>query len=160
MPAVRRVLVPIDFSPSSQAALEYANFLAAKLTAALEVLHVWEPPGYVGPDALALLPVAAGQPGWQRTRAEVLREVELFLRRSGARPSDVAVRVEAGEPSDAILSAAKDGGADLIVMGTHGRTGISRLLIGSVAEAVVRRATCPVMTIRVPSRMPRESVPL
>ena len=121
---------------------------------------MWEPPGYVGPDALALLPVAAGQPGWERTRDEVMREVELFLRKIGPRPSNVTVRVEPGEPSDAILSAAKDGGADLIVMGTHGRTGLSRLLIGSVAEAVLRRATCPVLTTRVPSRTSRESVPL
>ena len=160
MPAVTRVLVPIDFSPSSRAALEYATFLVAKFGAALEVLHVWEPPGYVGPDALALLPVAAGQPGWERTRDEVMREVELFLRKIGPRPGNATVRVEAGEPSDAILSAAKDGGADLIVMGTHGRTGLSRLLIGSVAEAVLRRATCPVLTTRVPSRTSRESVPL
>ena len=160
LPAVTRVLVPIDFSPSSRAALEYGTFLAAKLGAELEVLHVWEPPGYVGPDALALLPVAAGQPGWEQTRAEVLREVELFVRQVGPRPSEVRVHVEPGEPSDAILAAAKGGGADLIVMGTHGRTGLSRLLIGSVAEAVLRRATCPVLTTRVPTRMPREPVPL
>jgi nucleotide-binding universal stress UspA family protein len=160
LPAVTRVLVPIDFSPSSRAALEYGTFLAGKLGAELTVLHVWEPPGYVGPDTLALLPVAAGQPGWDQTRAEVMREVERFLGKASARPTDLRVRVEAGEPSDAILLAAKDGGADLIVMGTHGRTGLSRLLIGSVAEAVLRRATCPVLTIRVPTRMPRERVPL
>jgi universal stress protein A len=160
LPAVTRVLVPIDFSPSSRAALEYGTFLAGKLGAELIVLHVWEPPGYVGPDTLALLPVAAGQPGWDQTRAEVMREVELFLGKASARPASLRVRVEAGEPSDAILLAAKDGGADLIVMGTHGRTGLSRLLIGSVAEAVLRRATCPVLTIRVPTRTPRERVPL
>jgi universal stress protein A len=160
LPAVTRVLVPIDFSPSSRAALEYGTFLAGKLGAELIVLHVWEPPGYVGPDTLALLPVAAGQPGWDQTRAEVMREVELFLGKASVRPTDLRVRVEAGEPSDAILLAAKDGGADLIVMGTHGRTGLSRLLIGSVAEAVLRRAACPVLTIRVPTRTPRERVPL
>jgi nucleotide-binding universal stress UspA family protein len=160
LPAVTRVLVPIDFSPSSRAALEYGTFLATRLGAEVTVLHVWEPPGYVGPDALALLPLAAGQAGWDQTRAEVLREVELFLGPASARPRELSVRVEAGEPSDAILVAAKEVGADLIVMGTHGRTGLSRLLIGSVAEAVLRRATCPVLTIRVPSRAPRESIPL
>jgi universal stress protein A len=160
VPAVTRVLVPIDFSPSSRAALEYATFLAGRLGAELEVLHVWEPPGYVGPDTLALLPVAPGQPGWEQTRGEVQREVERFLAKGAARPKQLSVRVEAGEPSDTILQIARDGGADLIVMGTHGRTGLSRLLIGSVAEAVLRRSTCPVLTVRVPSKTSRESVPL
>ena len=161
MPAVKRVLVPIDFSPSARVALEYATFLAGKLGAELQVLHVWEPPGYVGPDTLALLPVAAvGQPGWEETRVEVQREVDRFLAGASPRPTALDVRIEAGEPSDAILRVAKESGADLIVMGTHGRTGLSRLLIGSVAEAVLRRATCPVLTLRVPSKAPRESVPL
>ena len=70
------------------------------------------------------------------------------------------MRVEAGEPSDAILRLARDGGGDLIVMGTHGRTGLSRLLIGSVAEAVLRRSACPVLTLRVPVKVPRDTVPL
>ena len=160
MPVISRVLVPIDFSPSARAALEYATFLAGEFAADLEVLHVWEPPGYVGPDTLALLPVAAGQPGWDQTRAEVTREVDQFLAKASAKPKALSVRVEAGEPSDTILNLAKDWGADLIVMGTHGRTGLSRLLIGSVAEAVLRRSTCPVLTIRVPSKTSRESLPL
>lgn len=160
MPAVSRILVPIDFSPSSRAALEYALFLAAPFRAEVEALHVWEPPGYVGPDALALLPVGTGQPGWDQTRADVQREVEQLLGRASDRPRAVAVRVEAGEPSDTILRLAREGGADLIVMGTHGRTGLARLLIGSVAEAVLRRSTCPVLTIRVPTKTPRDTVPL
>jgi len=160
LPAITRVLVPIDFSPSARAALEYATFVAARHGASLDVLHVWEPPGYVGPDALALLPVAAGQPGWEQTRAEVTREVDRFLAKAGDRPKHLSVRIEAGEPGDTILSVARDGGADLIVMGTHGRTGLSRLLIGSVAEAVLRRSTCPVLTIRVASKAPREGVPI
>jgi universal stress protein A len=158
--SVTRVLAPIDFSPSSRAALEYATFLAGSFGAELIVLHVWEPPGYVGPDTLALLPVTAEHPGVDQTRAEVSREVEQLLAKATSRPKQVGVRIEAGEPSDAILAAARDGGADLIVMGTHGRTGLSRLLIGSVAEAVLRRSTCPVVTIRVPSKVARESVPL
>ncbi|HEX9306965.1 MAG TPA: universal stress protein [Anaeromyxobacter sp.] len=160
LPAVTRVLVPIDFSPSARAALEYGTFLAGKLGAELDVLHVWEPPGYVGPDALALLPMTQGQPSWEQTRTEVTREVDHFLAKTVAKPKELTVRVEAGEPSDTILQIAKDSGADLIVMGTHGRTGLSRLLIGSVAEAVLRRSTCPVLTIRVPARTSRESLPL
>jgi universal stress protein A len=157
--AVTRILVPIDFSPSARAALEYASFLSGKLGAAIEVLHVWEPPGYVGPDALALLPVGSGQPGWEQTRTEVQREGETLLGR-GARPSTMSIRVESGEPSDKILEIARDGRADLIVMGTHGRTGLARLLIGSVAEAVLRRSVCPVLTLRVPTKTPRDTVPM
>jgi nucleotide-binding universal stress UspA family protein len=160
LPDVTRVLVPIDFSPSARAALGYATFLAGKLGAVLNVLYVWEPPGYVGPDTLALLPVAAGQPAWEQTRTEVMREVERFLGQAQPKPKQLDVRVEAGEPSDTILHVASDGGADLIVMGTHGRTGLTRLLIGSVAEAVIRRSTCPVLTVRVPAKASRESVPL
>lgn len=151
MPTLSRILAPIDFSPSSRAALEYALFLAARTGAALEVLHVWEPAGYVGPGSLALLPVAAGQPGWEQTRADVQREVEALIGRSGDRPASLSVRVEAGQPDDAVISAAKAVQADLIVMGTHGRTGLARLLLGSIAESVLRRATCPVLTVRVPS---------
>jgi universal stress protein A len=158
--AITRILVPIDFSPSARAALEYATFLGGKFAADIEVLHVWEPPGYVGPDALAILPGSPGQPGWDQTRTEVQREIEQQLARAAARPKSLSVRIEPGEPSDTILRLARDGGVDLIVMGTHGRTGLSRLLIGSVAEAVLRRSTCPVLTLRVPSRTSRESVPL
>jgi universal stress protein A len=160
LPAVTRILAPIDFSPSSRAALQYAIFLAGKHGAELEVLHVAEPPGYVGPDALALLPVGSVQPSFDQTKAEVQREVEGLLAKAGDRPKTVAVRVDNGEPSDVILRLAGDGGADLIVMGTHGRTGLSRLLIGSVAEAVLRRSSCPVLTIRVQTKTPRETVPL
>jgi universal stress protein A len=160
LPAITKVLVPIDFSPSARAALEYATFVAGKFGAELQVLHVWEPPGYVGPDTLALLPVGSGQPGWEQTRLEVQREVDHFLARAASRPKALAIRVEAGEPSDTILQLAKELGADLIVMGTHGRTGLSRLLLGSVAEAVLRRSACAVLTIRVTSRAPRETVPL
>jgi universal stress protein A len=160
LPAVTRVLVPIDFSPSARAALEYGTFLAGQFGADLDVLHVWEPPGYVGPDTLALVPVTHGHPGWDQTRTDVTREVEHFLAKAQARPRQLTVRVEAGEPSDVILHVAKEGGVDLIVMGTHGRSGLSRLLVGSVAEAVLRRSVCPVLTIRVPSRATRESMPI
>jgi universal stress protein A len=159
MPTVTRILVPIDFSPSAREALEYAGFLAEKLGAGVEVLHVFEPPGYVGPDTLALLPITAGQQGWGETRADVERQVEQFLSQIPGGPPAHTVRIEAGEPSDTILRVAAEAGADLVVMGTHGRTGLSRLLIGSVAEAVLRRASCPVLTLRVPTKVTREPRP-
>jgi nucleotide-binding universal stress UspA family protein len=155
VPAIHRILVPTDFSPSARAALEYAAFLASRFGASLDVLHVSEPPGYVGPDTLAFLPHAGERPRGPAPD-EVKQAVEGILARLADRPGQVEVRVESGEPGDAILRAAREGGADLVVMGTHGRTGLSRLLLGSVAEAVLRRASCPVLTIRVPSKEPRE----
>jgi nucleotide-binding universal stress UspA family protein len=160
MPTVTRILVPIDFSPPARAALQYARFLADKLGASVEVLHVFEPPGYVGPDTLALLPITAGHHEWGETKAEVERQVEQFLAEAAGSPVTRTVRVEAGEPSDAILRVAAEDRADLVVMGTHGRTGLSRLLIGSVAEAVLRRSSCPVLTLRLPTKAARESIPL
>jgi nucleotide-binding universal stress UspA family protein len=157
MPTVTRILVPIDFSPPARAALQYARFLADKLGASVEVLHVFEPPGYVGPDTLALVPITAGQHEWGETRAEVERQVEEFLAQTAGAPATRTVRVEAGEPSETILRVAADDRADLVVMGTHGRTGLSRLLIGSVAEAVLRRASCPVLTLRVPTKTTGEA---
>jgi universal stress protein A len=158
VPTLSRILVPVDFSPSSRAALEYALFLSEKTGAALEVLHVWEPAGYVGPDALSLLPVSVGQPGWEQTRADVRREVEALIGR-GERSSSISIRVEAGQPGDVVLEAARAVKADLVVMGTHGRTGLARLLLGSVAESVLRRATCPVLTVRVPALRATPSAP-
>ncbi len=161
MAAVRRILVPVDFSPSSRAALEFAGYLADRTGASVDVLHVWEPPAYVGADSLGMFPAAPAQPLWDRTRGEVMREMEHFLGRRDPKAPAISARVEAGEPSDTILHVAKESGADLIVMGTHGRTGLSRLLIGSVAEAVLRRSSCPVLTIRVPSRhVAKEGVPM
>ncbi len=159
LPSVSRILVPVDFSASSKKALEFALYLAERTGASVEVLHVWEPPSFAGPETLGMMQFAPVPQAWDQTRGEVGREMEVFL--GAARPRILATRIEAGEPSDAILRVVQEDGFDLVVMGTHGRTGLPRLLIGSVAEAVLRRATCPVMTIRVPGRsQPKDRVPL
>jgi nucleotide-binding universal stress UspA family protein len=155
--AVSRILVPVDFSPCSRAALDYAVELAEQMSAAVDVLHVAEPTGYAGPEALMLAPDAARGP-WAESRADVLRELDGFVGPSRARVRDV--RAESGLPADLIASVAKEGGYDLIVMGTHGRSGLSRLVVGSVAEAVMRRASIPVLTLKLPKREHRERVPL
>jgi universal stress protein A len=161
MPTLNRILVPIDFSPSSQEALDYAAFLAGAVGATLEVLHVWESGGNVGPDALSVMPGAPRPAGWEQTRAELRQEVQRFIERMPPRPVAVGVRVEAGSPVEAILAAVRATGADLVVMGTHGRSGLTRLLLGSVAEEVLRRASCPVLTIRqAAARTTREAPPV
>jgi nucleotide-binding universal stress UspA family protein len=157
MPSIRRILVPVDLSKSSRAALDYAVEFSSPFKAAVEVLYVWEPNGYAGSEALPLAPGPRGRK-WDDTRLEMRREVEAFL---GPHRDHVReIRVESGTPGEVIPETAREGEFDLIVMGSHGRSGISRLLLGSVAESVMRKSHVPVLTLRLPMRVPRESIPL
>jgi nucleotide-binding universal stress UspA family protein len=157
MPSIRRILVPVDFSKCSRAALDYALEFAASLNAAVEVLYVWEPNGYAGSGALGVVPPPRGQ-AWDETRQQMKREVDSFL---GPHRDHVRqVRVESGIAGDVIAETARQGEYDLVIMGSHGRTGVARLLVGSVAEAVMRKSDVPVLTLRLPVRQPREAIPL
>jgi nucleotide-binding universal stress UspA family protein len=131
-----RILVPTDFSPPSEAALAYARELAHHYDSALHLMHIAENPFLraVVSDRHALEDAAAR---WLRDR---LTEAD---RRRGA----VAIVEQSDEPATEILRYAKSASIDLIVMGTHGRAGLARLVLGSVAEAVVRAAPCPVLTV-------------
>ena len=131
-----RILVPTDFGPASEGALTYGRELAHRFDSALHLIHVTENPflrAGVG-DRRSLEDTAA------RWLQERLTEAD---RRKGA----VAVVEQSDEPAKEILRYAKSAKIDLIVMGTHGRTGLARLALGSVAEAVVRAAPCPVLTM-------------
>lgn len=152
---ISRILVPVDFSPCSRAALEYAAELADRNDARVEVLHVQEPAPYAGPVGMSMMPPVARR--WDETPGDVLRELEGFV---GPSHDHLRVRVESGLPGDVIPAVAKQGDFDLIVMGTHGRSGFARALLGSVAETVMRRAPVPVLTLRMPRHEPRESIPL
>lgn len=143
MSAIEKILVPIDFSDCSRDALIYALSLAESLGASLEALHVVAPPPYVPLD-MAL---------WGKVHdeysARVAGEVESFVQKhTAASKLSVTTRVESGVAHDAIVTAAE--GADLVVMGTHGRTGLPHLLLGSVAERVVRTSPKPVLTVPPP----------
>ena len=149
MPAIKRILVPVDFSPCSRAAFEYAASLASQLGASLEVLHVWTETNFVGPDVVA---AAFGQPPTtfkEYERAAAAKEMEQFLStfRTARKPA-IKSHIEDGEAYSTIVKLAEQRGCELIVMGTHGRTGLARVLLGSVAENVVRHAHCPVLTVR------------
>jgi nucleotide-binding universal stress UspA family protein len=155
--AIRSILVPVDFSPSSRAALDYAAALADQTKARVDVLYVHEPVGYLGSASLVAIPQVPG-PAWDETRREIVRELDGFI---GTTRSQVRnVSIEPGNPGDVIPEVAKKGDVDLIVMGTHGRSGLNRLLVGSVAESVMRKAPVPVLTLRMPKREARERVPL
>jgi nucleotide-binding universal stress UspA family protein len=143
-----KILFPTDFSPSGQEALRWATVLARDTGASLTIIHVEEPPMAYGGGEM-YFPAEEGN-------SEELRQALVKVV-----PTDPKVRFEhkllSGDPATAIVEAAAEEKADLIVIGTHGRTGLTRLLMGSVAEAVVRRATCPVLTVKHPSAVPTES---
>ncbi len=153
MREIRRILVPVDFSACSRAALENAAVLAERLGASIDVLHVWEPLHYVGPEFLVGEPGEAGDTLREAalTQAETEMELEMDEFLSGFRQRELfRVRFESGEPHETIVKLATNERYDTIVMGTHGRSGLGHLPIGSVAEKVVRAAPCPVMTVPEP----------
>jgi nucleotide-binding universal stress UspA family protein len=141
---IKRILVPVDFSEPSLEALDYAVELARALRASVEILCVVEPLAYAplaGP-AIDLGAVRAEQERIAGARLSALRR-ELARRRLRCR-TDLRV----GVPYRIIVDRAAKLPADLVVMGTHGRSGISHLLLGSVAERVTRSAPCAVLTVR------------
>jgi nucleotide-binding universal stress UspA family protein len=135
------ILVPIDFSPCAEHALDYACDLAAKLGARVHVIHA------IGATLPELSVALTDQmiSSIRHNNAAVLAKL-IEPRRKIAAFGEVTV-VD-NDARDAILQAARAVRADLIVIGTHGRRGLSRVLLGSVAEDVVRRAPCPVLTVR------------
>lgn len=135
------ILVPTDFSPCAEHALDYACALAAKLGAKLHVVNAI---GGVFPD----LPVALTDQMLTSLRDSSTTALARLVDARRAGVSFGEVRVIEGDARDVILQAATDVHADLIVIGTHGRRGLSRLLLGSVAEHILRRAPCPVLTVR------------
>jgi len=150
MLSIKRILVPVDFSACSRAALEHALELQAALGVEVEVLHVHEPSGFVGFESMVLMPVDRPARRWEQLRGDLLRELESFLAPNRARIAQV--RVEPGVPGDVIPEVARRGEFDLVLMGTRGQSGFSRLVVGNVAEGVMRKAHCPVMTLRMPAR--------
>lgn len=148
--SIRRILVPVDFSEHSARALSYAAFLADPMGATLDVLHVWQPPSYV-PIETALTTVGTGAPQTlaEVARLEASRDMTRLTEQLSKSGTEVTTsHVEAGEPVEVIVRHATAGNYDLVVMGTHGRTGFRHLILGSVAERVMRRAPCPVLTLR------------
>jgi nucleotide-binding universal stress UspA family protein len=137
------ILVPTDFSETAARALDYATALAAKLGARIHVVHVIGIPALGVPElGIALTSVTIGSLV-RDNQAALDRLVD--SRRNQATFGDVLLRT--GDPRDMILQAANEVHADLIVIGTHGRRGLARALLGSVAEGIVRTAPCPVVTV-------------
>jgi nucleotide-binding universal stress UspA family protein len=144
----KRICCPIDFSDASRAAMEVAADLARRHGADLVLLHAYPIPGYTFPDGS----VVASPRMMQELADQAERHLEDW--RAAAEALVGAARVTThkaiGEPAAEIVSYAGASGIDLLVVGTHGRTGLEHALMGSVAERVVRRARCPVLTVRPP----------
>jgi nucleotide-binding universal stress UspA family protein len=144
-----RIVVPTDFSADSEQAIRVASELSRIYAAPLTLIHIYDPVAYPLPDGYMLY-----------TPGQLSRMWEEFDRRLAQAKADAqaagAVRAETrllqGLTTAEIVRFAKEGGHDLIVMGTHGRTGVARVLLGSVAARVVQTAECPVLTVRRPAQ--------
>jgi nucleotide-binding universal stress UspA family protein len=149
MTAVPKMLVPIDFSPGSDSSVGYAIALAQTLRSEVTLLHVYE-----RADGMSsIVPGADRVVDDEHDRALAHQWLdELRTRTIRGRDVEVRVAVVSGSPAREIISFARKSSFDMVVMGTHGRTGLQHVLMGSVAEAVVRRASCPVLTIHCPFR--------
>lgn len=142
--SIRHILAPLDFSSPSLDAVEYAIQLANGLGATVTLMHVLEPVCYDLDCGLGVVEQEARKRDhWNRQLAELQTVVTSF-----GLVGDV--EISGGMASDAILASALRHRSDLIVMGTHGRCGVSAQRFGSVAEAVLRRATCPILTVKTP----------
>jgi universal stress protein A len=149
MLSMRKILVPIDLSPASTRVLLQAQEFAAQFSATIDLIYVWSPPALLAPEAVMTGIGATEQPLLEWLGNNSRKQLSEF--ESQARASGMAVAAsycELGDPATAILEHAQNGGYDLLVLGTHGRTGLSHLLMGSVAEKIVRRARCAVLTVR------------
>jgi len=140
---ITRILVPTDFSRPSEQALAYARSLAQRFGASLHLLHVVNRP---------LLAEGLEAEAFIDESSDMVEVAQQRLRKQA--PDAASANVVFGYAAKSIVQHASQLGVDLIVMGSHGRTGIAHILLGSVAEAVVRTAPCPVLTVRDPVKAP------
>jgi universal stress protein A len=144
-PQISTILVPVDFSAGSEAAVEWAQALATAFGAHLVLLHVIDTSANAligGPGGVLAPPPPAA------LYDQLREEARTAMAALAARVPGASALIREGSPRQEILATAAGVKADLIVMGTHGRTGLAHLLFGSVAEHIVRHASVPVFTVR------------
>ncbi|MEM7201945.1 MAG: universal stress protein [Planctomycetota bacterium] len=142
---VKRVLVPTDFSDTSRAALKVANWFAGT-DAEIIAVHAFEPPSFpAGPFGILAVDMGALEAELRAKATEGMEAWMVELRKVHANARGL---MPDGDPVEAVVQVAADENADLIIVGTHGHTGLKHLYLGSVAEDIVRRAACPVLTLR------------
>ena len=143
---LKKILVPVDLSAGSKEVVDYAVLLARALGVSVTLFHVYDAPRLMS----QIVPGADNDADTIAIRADALLQLGKLREVVGHEFSALEIAIECGEPTSAILSQADSGKFDLIVIGTHGRSGVDRMLMGSVAEGVVRRASIPVVTIHLP----------
>jgi nucleotide-binding universal stress UspA family protein len=152
---VKRILVPVDYSEPSRQVLGFAAEIARRLGGTLTVVHVWECMPHAPPDLKV-----KGKDGKTRKLADVIREnaerdMQAFLT-AAELPAGLSVttRVESGDAAKCIQADLESGEFDLLIMGTHGRGGVKHLVLGSVAEKIVRSSKLPVITVPAGAALP------
>ena len=148
-----RILVPVDYSPSSRASAEYALKLAAKVGAAVDVVHVWDRPTYVSDGVMVRREGEEQRSLGQLIQENAASDMKEFMSGLTVPPGvTLGQRLCSGEPVSTLLAELKKGEHQLVVIGTHGRTGLAHVLLGSVAERLVRFSPVPVLTVPPPGR--------
>ena len=140
----KTILAPTDFSEPAQKALDYAVELAEKLGAKVHVIHAFELPLVGFPDGTMTITAEMAT----RITVAAQKSLDEVVARYKGRSVEILTSLVQGDPREMVVETARKVGADLIVMGTHGRRGIARALVGSVAESVVRTSSIPVLTLR------------
>jgi universal stress protein A len=141
----RKILVPIELEDAASRVLDYAASLAVALGAKLHVVHAFAQP-LIGSE----VPIVLSATTADQLTAQVRERLEQLVASHVEPALRGEIAVEVGDPRTVIAEAARELGVDLIVMGTHGRRGLARLVMGSVAESVARAAHCPVLLYREP----------
>ena len=149
MVTLKKILCPVDHSECSYLALKYAISLALKDEAKLYLMHVIDSRLY-DTEMYKLSPYKLNEIDESKIRTDLMKS----LPEGTTDVLEVETIVVKGVPFNEIINAATEISVDLIVIGTHGRTGISHVMLGSVAEKVVRKAPCPVLTVRMPPPIP------
>lgn len=142
---IHKILCPVDFSEPSEEAVRYAVSLASRLHAEeVFLLHVYQPPHYLLPEGTISLDPATSL----EIRTHLARELEALAKRYSGHGVAVSAHLAVGLPHDVIVEKVSELGAHMIVIGTHGRSGLRHFILGSVAEKVVRLASVPVCSVR------------
>jgi len=147
MPAITKILVPTDFSTGSRAAIDLACDLGKRLDVPLLLLHAYALPAYPLPEGVVLATPEQAAEIVSKSSEALHRDLDL-VRSRGVFADSALIE---GDPFDTIMQVTKERAVDLIVMGTHGRRGFAHALLGSITEKLVRRAPCPVLTVRAPA---------
>ncbi|SCX96385.1 Nucleotide-binding universal stress protein, UspA family [Nitrosospira sp. Nl5] len=146
-PLIRKIILATDFSEASQDAVRYAVWMAQSLKVELKLLHVFEPSGWMVPSPYYYTP---GFEEWvdaslEKTRQRGKESLDELAESLGMQVETIFVE---GRTGKVIVSVAAEHNADLLILGTHGYTGWNHLTLGSIAEYVVRHASCPVLTVK------------